>query len=450
MTPETQAAIDELRGLITMSGTINMEIFYWWCTAIMVMIHAGFLAYEMGASRVKNALASGVKNILAFAFIVPTFFLFGWWIYLAFPGGFTPDEAGAAGLPWSANMGPNLADNASGVFWAAFTMFAATTASILSGSLIERIRLSAFIILAVLLGSVIWILGAAWGWHPAGWLHTKLGLHDVAAAGCVHVIAGFFALGVVINLGARIGRFAPDGTAVDIPGHSAPMTIIGLMMIIVGFFGFLGGCIIFVTGEQWINIYGQPATLSAFAFNTLMGFAGGIIGCFLMTRDPFWMMSGALAGIISAASGLDVYHPGLAFLIGFAGGCLIPKVQAVLVKLKIDDAVGAFAVHGAAGAWSLIAAGIFAAGYPSETGPATSLYGQFMSLLVFAALGFIPGFVISYILKMFGLLRITPGAEKAGLDLVEIPLVPYPEGTTPATYRSSQPGAPAAQPAPAE
>jgi ammonia channel protein AmtB len=450
MTPETQAAIEELRGLITMSGTINMEIFYWWCTALMVVIHAGFLAYEMGASRVKNALASGVKNILAFAFIVPTFFLFGWWIYLAFPGGFSIAEAGAAGLPWSANMGPNLADNASGVFWAAFAMFAATTASILSGALIERIRLSAFIILAVLLGSVIWILGAAWGWHPAGWMHTELGFHDVAAAGCVHVIAGFFALGVVLNLGARIGRFAPDGTPVEILGHSAPMTVIGLMLIIVGFFGFLGGCIIYVTGDQWINIYGQPATLSAFAFNTLMSFAGGIIGCFLMTRDPFWMMSGGLAGIISAAAGLDVYHPALAFLIGFAGGCIIPKIQAFLVKLKVDDAVAAFAVHGGAGTWSLVACGLFAGGYPSATGPETSLYGQLVGWATFAALGFIPGFVVSYVLKMFGLLRITPGAEKAGLDLVEIPLVPYPESATPASYRPSQPGTPAAQPAAAE
>lgn len=450
MNPETQAAVDELRTLITMSGTVNMEIFYWWCTAIMVLIHAGFLAYEMGASRVKNALASGVKNILAFAFIVPTFFLFGWWIYLAFPGGLTPAESGDAGLPWSLNMGPNLADNASGVFWAAFAMFAATTASILSGALIERIRLSAFIILAVLLGSVVWILAAAWGWHPAGWLHTKFGFHDVAAAGCVHVIAGFFALGVVINLGPRIGRFAKDGSPVEIPGHSAPMTTIGLMLIIVGFFGFLGGCIIYVTGAQWTNIYGQPATLSSFAFNTLMSFAGGIIGCFLMKRDPFWMMSGGLAGIISAAAGLDVYHPALAFLIGFAGGCIIPKIQDVLVKLKLDDAVAAFAVHAGSGTWSLIAAGIFAAGYPSAGGPDSSLYGQLVGLVTFAALGFIPGYVVSYVLKLFGLLRITPGAEIAGLDLVEIPLKPYPEGLTPATNGNGGAGHPAAHAMPAE
>lgn len=127
-----------------MLGTVSVEIFYWWCTALMVCIHAGFLAYEMGASRSKNVLASGIKNILAFAFIVPTFFFFGWWIYLAFPEGFTPVEAGNAGLSWAAEMGPNLEDNASGVFWAAFVLFSATTASIFSGAVIERIRVSSF------------------------------------------------------------------------------------------------------------------------------------------------------------------------------------------------------------------------------------------------------------------------------------------------------------------
>ena len=434
MDNETLAAVEELRRLVAMSGTINMEVFYWWCTALMIIIHAGFLAYEMGASRVKNALASGVKNILAFAFIVPTFFLVGWWIYVAFPTGLVPSAAGNSALPWSSTMGPNLTDNATGIFWAAFALFAATTASIFSGAVIERIRLSGFCILAILLGSVLWILGASWGWHPEGWLHTAFGYHDVGAAGVVHMVAGFFALGVLINLGPRIGRFALDGTPKEIAGHSVPMTIIGLMMIIVGFFGFLGGCIIYMTGEQWVNIYGQPATLSAFAFNTLMSFSGGIIGSFLLTRDPFWMMSGALAGIISAAAGLDVYHPALAFLIGFVGGCLIPKVQEILLKLKIDDAVGAFSVHGATGLWSLIACGIFASGYPSPNGPESTLYGQLVGAVTMAALGFVPGYLASLLLKSFGLLRITPGAEKAGLDVVEIPIRPYPEGHVPTTH----------------
>ncbi|PWR21361.1 ammonium transporter [Zavarzinia aquatilis] len=432
-TAELQQKLEALEKAFSMAGTINAEIFYWWCTALMITIHAGFLAYEMGASRSKNALASGVKNILAFAFVIPTFFFFGWWIYLAFPTGFTISEAGADGLPWAMKMGPNLTDNATGVFWAAFALFAATTASILSGAVIERIRVSGFVILAVFLGSVVWILGASWGWHPSGWLTTEWGFHDTAAAGCVHMIAGFFTLGVLLNLGPRIGRFGKDGSVTEMPGHNLPMSLIGLMLIIVGFFGFLGGCIIFVNGDQWVTIFNTPATLSAFAFNTLMGCVGGILGCYLTTRDPFWMMSGALVGIISAASGLDMYYPPLAFLIGFVGGCIAPQVNKLLIKLKIDDAVGAVAVHGVGGLWSVIAAGIFIAGYPNvaEGAPPVSFMGQLGSAVVFALLGFIPGWVLSYVLKKLGLLRTSNGAEVAGLDTAEIPARAYPEAYNP-------------------
>ena len=439
---EIQAKLDALEKATAMTNTLNSEMFYWWCTALMIAIHAGFLAYEMGASRAKNALASGIKNILAFAFITPTFFFFGWWIYLAFPTGFSISEAGAAGLPWSANMGPNLADNASGIFWAAFTLFAATTASIMSGSVIERIRISGFTILAVILGSAVWILGAAWGWHPQGWLSTEWGLHDVGAAGCVHMIAGFFTLGVLINLGPRIGRFNTDGTANDMPGHNMPMSLIGLMLIVMGFFGFLGGCIIY-TGSEWTTIYGTPTTLSAFAFNTLMGVSGGMIGCYLATRDPFWMMSGALVGVISSASGLDVYFPAFAFIISFAGGLVIPSINNLLIKLKIDDAVGAVAVHGFGGVWGIMAVGIFAAGYPNITGPEVSFMGQFKSMIVFALLGFVPGYVCSLVLKKVGLLRTNQGAEIAGLDMAEVPVAAYTESGIPAYAKSPSVPAPA-------
>jgi Amt family ammonium transporter len=426
---------EELKQMVEMSGTINMEIFYWWCTAVMILIHVGFLAYEIGASRVKNALASAVKNILALAFIIPTFFMFGWWIYLAMPNGLTPDfAAGAAGEPWAASMGPNLADNATGVFWAAFAMFSATTASILSGAVIERIRISAFIILAVLVGSGVWILAASWGWHPTGWLMMKWGFHDTAAAGCVHMIAGWFTLGVLFNLGPRLGKYTADGKAVAIPGHSMPMTTIGLMLIIVGFFGFLGGCIIYKTGAQWVTIYNTPATLSAFAFNTLMGFSGGVIGAFLISRgSPFWMMSGGLAGIISVAPGLELYYPPLAFVLALVGGGLIKPIGDLLEnRLKIDDAVGAFAVHAGAGTWGIIALGIFASGYPHIDAPATSLAGQLGGAAVMTVLGFGSGFLASLGLKKLGLLRSAPEAELLGLDAAELPARPYPE-SVPAT-----------------
>mgnify|MGYP006287022341 CR=1 FL=1 len=414
-----------------MSNTVNMEIFYWWCTGLMVIIHAGFLAYEMGASRAKNVLASGIKNILAFAFIIPTFFFFGWYIYLAFPNGFIPSADGAAGLPWSEYMGPNLADNATGVFWAAFTLFAATTASIFSGAVIERIRVAAFLLLAILLGSAVWILGASWGWHPTGWLTAQFGYHDVGAAGVVHMIAGFFALGVLINLGPRVGKFNPDGSANDLAAHNVPFTIFGLMLIIVGFFGFLGGCAIYISGGQWINIYGQPMTLSAYAFNTLMGFSGGIIGAWVCTRDPFWMMSGALAGIFSAAAGLDLYYPPLAFLLGAFGGFVVPISAKWLEKMGIDDAVGAFPVHGIGGLIGVLGVGVFASGYPNVEGfPPITLWGQVVGAVVMALLGFIPGYVASLILKSLGVLRVPDEVQMRGLDVTKVPIRAYPEGMT--------------------
>jgi len=420
--------IAELTKTGGMLGTVSMEIFYWWCTAIMVCIHAGFLAYEMGASRAKNVLASGVKNILAFAFIVPTFFFFGWWIYLAFPNGFIPSADGNVGLPWAQEMGPNLADNASGVFWAAFVLFAATTASIFSGAVIERIRVSAFVLLAIVLGSIAWILAASWGWHPDGWLLTEWGYHDVGCAGLIHVVAGFFALGVLLNLGPRIGKYNADGTANDLLPHNVPMVLIGLMLIIVGFFGFLGACLIFNPGAQWTNIYGQPATLSSYAFNTLMCFSGGIIGAWATTRDPFWMMSGALAGIFAAAAGLDVWYPPLAFLLGILGGVIIKPANDFLVRMGVDDSVGAVSVHGFAGTIGVLAVGILAAGYPNPgDAPPTSFEGQFVGLIVMMLCGFIPGFGISFLLKMAGVLRVPDKAQEIGLDLAEVPSKAYLE-----------------------
>ena len=146
----------------------------------MWLIHVGFMAYEAGVTRRKNVLMTMMKNLLTCAVVTPTFFLFGWWIYYAFPHGFVPvaSEAANAALPWSAHMGPNLQDNITGVFWVAFLLFSFTTASIMSGAVIERIHLGAYLFLAAVLGSVVWILAASWGWSASGWLYTKFGFHD--------------------------------------------------------------------------------------------------------------------------------------------------------------------------------------------------------------------------------------------------------------------------------
>ena len=441
----------ELIARTNVTNSIFAEMYYYMTIPLMMIIHAGFLSYEMGATRQKNVLSSGIKNILAFAFVIVTFYFFGWWVYWAFPTGLTlstgPNEisglayASSIALGWGESaqfMGPNITDLASGVFWGAFALFAATTASIMSGSLIERIQTVGFVILAIVLGSFAWVVAAAWGWHADGWLVTEFGVHDFGAAGLVHAVAGFFALGVLINLGPRIGKFNEDGSANDIAGHNMPMTLVGLMLIIVGFFGFLMACII-LPGEAWswfadkgATIYGTPVTLSALAFNIVMAVSGGIIGAWIWTKDPFWMMSGALAGIISVASGLDIYYPALTFLISLSAGIILHPCARFLEKLGIDDAVGAVTVHGTIGLYGMILLGVFAAGYPSLQGaegvPTISLWGQVVGSIVFFLLGFVPGYVVSWILKKFDMLRIPENVEIAGLDVVKIPAMAYPEG----------------------
>jgi ammonia channel protein AmtB len=160
-----------------------------------------------------------------------------------------------------------------------------------------------------------------------------------------------------------------------------------------------------------------------------MGFCGGLIGAWVKTRDPFWMMSGGLAGIISAAAGLDVWYPPIAFLLGFVGGIIVPISGKLIEKLGIDDAVGAVAVHGVAGFWGVLAVGLFASGYPNINDMApVSLIGQFAGAMIFLALGFVPGYVLAFLLNLLGLLRVPPSSEIAGLDKTKVPLKAYPEG----------------------
>lgn len=449
---ELAAQVAALEGAGAVTNAMFAETFYYLSIPLMVLIHAGFLAYEMGASRLKNVLSSGVKNILAFAFMIPTFYFFGWWVYWAFPTGITlsAGPAGISGAAYASSialgwgdaaqyMGPNIADQASGVFFGAFALFAATTASIMSGAVIERIQTVGFVILAIVLGSFAWVVAAAWGWHADGWLVTKFGVHDFGAAGLVHAVAGFFGLGVLINLGPRIGKFNADGSANNIAGHNMPLTLVGLMMIIVGFFGFLMACVI-VPGESWswfadqpATIYGTPITLSALSFNILMGIAGGIIGTWIFTKDPFWMMSGALAGIISTASGLDIYFPGMTFIIAFGAGAILAPCANWLQKRGIDDAVGAVTVHGTIGLYGVVMLGVFASGWPALQGAAgevatISLWGQIVGAVVFGLLGFVPGYAVSWILKKANMLRIPEAAELAGMDTVKVPIQGYPEG----------------------
>jgi ammonium transporter, Amt family len=444
MSPESQEFL----------GTFVSESFYYWSSVFMLLIHAGFLAYEGGASRTKNVLATMVKNLLTLASVGLTFFFFGWWVYNAFPffpmtGGIlgpwtNPEQSDTiksamvyvdASYPWSSALAPNTADHITGVFFFAFALFAMTTASILSGALIERVKIGAYLVMSIVLGSFTWVVAAAWGWNAFGWLFTQLGYHDFGCAAVVHGVSGFFTLGVLLNLGPRIGKYDSNGKPRPILPHNLPLTMVGLMLIFVGFYAFLAACLIFLPGyAKETTIYGTPMTLASIGVSTTLALAAGLVGAYISSKgDPFFTISGGLAGIIATGAGMDLYHPAVVIILAFIASTLMPKVIIAIEKAGIDDAVGAVGVHGFCGLFGSVVVGIAAAGFPQGEGiPSINLGGQILGALICTLLlGFIPGYVTSWLLKKFNLLRVSPEAEIAGLDLADLGVEGYPEYATP-------------------
>ena len=430
-------------------SVIFTEFYYWVTVVLMFLIHVGFCMYEVGVSRHKNHLHTLMKNTMLIPLVTVTWFFFGWWIYWAMINGpwiGTSIMDGNSGLqlgggfganelanPMSPIMGVNLGDHINGVFWAAFLLFSWTAASIVSGAVIERIRMSAFAILAIAIGSVFWTIDASWGWHFDGWMVKVLGYHDAYASGVIHACAGGFALGVLTVLGPRLGKFASDGTPRNIGPRNPWLVTVGIFLIYTGFWGFYAACNIPIlnVGPEYglegvyytaTNIYATPTTLSGITFNFLMSLSGGLLAGYLVSKgDPFWTYSSGLAGIITASAGNDLYHPLQAMIIGAIGVYIAYKMHYwVERKFKIDDAVGAVAVHGYAGVVGLIICGFMLWGYPSSgyegyaaINPVCMIIG---AVIMFGLLGFLPGYVIAKILNGMGRLRIPKEVEIAGLD----------------------------------
>ena len=444
-------------------GALHMvftEFYYWITVVLMFLIHVGFCMYEVGASRYKHHQHTLMKNTMLIPLVTITFFLFGWWLYWAVPTGpglapsiMTGDSnlvlGGGFGAndianPTNALMAINLSGDGHffGVFWAAFLLFSWTAASIVSGAVIERITTFAFGILAIAIGSVFWSIDAAWGWHFDGWMLKILGYHDAYASGVIHAIAGGFALGILIVLGPRIGKFSSSGEPRNIGPRNPWLVTIGLFLIYTGFWGFYAACNIpiFDLGPEYgmegvtyftaTNIYVTPTTLGGITMNFLMSLSGGLLAGYVVAKgDPFWTYSSGLAGIICASAGNDLYHPIQALIIAMIGVVIAYNLHYwVERKFKIDDAVGAVAVHGYAGVAGLIICGFVLNGYPSSGYSVGSMWvgtdyaainplGMFIgAIIMFVVLGLIPGWIIAKILHAAGKLRIPRDAEIAGLD----------------------------------
>src|SRR5919112_278664 len=329
---------------LTLDSVILGEHFYFFTVVLMWLIHVGFMSYEAGVVRRKNVLATALKNILTIAVVTPTFYYVGWWVYNCNQPGLpigpnSSDFTSAAcqgGIPWSDAFGPNLTNNINLIFFLAFLLFSWTTASIMSGALLERVRLSAYLVLASILGSVVWILDAAWGWSAGGWLTLRFGFHDSIASGVVHGVAGAFTLGVLFNLGPRIGKYTREGLARQFRPHNLHLTLLGLMLIFTGFYAFYAACLVIASTAfpGWANIYLSPTTLGSIAMVITFGFAGGFTGGNFAAGYPTGV-NNVDSSIGGQLIGMATFLP-LGFLSGWVASLVLKKLNLLRVPAVVE------------------------------------------------------------------------------------------------------------------
>lgn len=368
-------------------------------------MHAGFAMVEAGFTRSKNAVNILMKNILTISIGGIVYFAVGYAIMFGdSAGGFI----GTSGFALS-----GVEDIAFFVFQA---MFAATCATIISGAVAERTNIMAYMALVVIMTAVIYPVVGHWIWQGDGWL-TALGFTDFAGSTVVHLTGAAGALVVAAMVGPRVGKYA-KGVVNVIPGHSIPLGALGVFILWLGWYGFNGAS----------TLAADPASVPGVIANTFLAASAGVIATALYTRirygyiDGSLTLNGALAGLVSITAGAANLSIVGAIAAGFVGGIiLVEAVRFIEHKLRVDDPVGAVAVHGVAGIWGTLAVGLF-----DITGGGL-LYGGGATLLGVQALGvaaiiaWTAGTVaISvFIIKAFIPLRVTSEEEIKGLDIAE-------------------------------
>jgi len=400
-----------------------LNTFMFLVTGFLVMfMAAGFAMLEAGLVRSKNVTMQLTKNIALFAIAAVMYYLVGYnlmypgdaWTVHNILGAFSTAALDPVGL---AETTPDLTYASVGADFFFQLMFCATTASIVSGTLAERIKLSPFLIFIVVLTGLIYPVQASWKWG-LGFLHTDFGFLDFAGSTVVHSVGGWAALAGALVLGPRIGKYR-DGRTVPMPGSNLPLATLGTFILWLGWFGFNGG------SQLYMNTAGNVADISRIFANTNAAAAGGALAAMLASRlmfrkpDLTMMLNGALAGLVSITA--EPLMPGLggATLIGAVGGVLVVLAVPLLDRLKIDDAVGAIPVHLVCGIWGTLAVIL--------TNPAATITGQVASIGIVGAFVFGSSMVVWLILKATMGIRVTAEDEINGLDMAELGMEAYPE-----------------------
>ena len=392
-------------------------------TGFLVMwMGAGFSMLEAGLVRQKNVTMQLMKNVALFAIAAIMYYLIGY--NLMYPGdGWSITNVLGAFSP--ASMEPvGLADTETDLTYASVgsdfffqLMFCATTASIVSGTLAERIKLWPFLIFTVILTGLIYPIQASWKWG-GGFLDANFGFLDFAGSTVVHSVGGWAALAGALILGPRLGKYK-DGRVNPIPGSNLALATLGTFILWLGWFGFNGG------SQLYMDTAGNVADISRIFANTNTAAAGGALAALIVSQlrfgkpDLTMVLNGALAGLVSITAEPLTPSLGAATLIGAVGGVLVVFTVPLLDKLKIDDVVGAIPVHLVCGIWGTLAVVI--------TNSDATLYGQLMSIIIVGVFVFVVSAVVWMVLKAVMGIRVDEETEINGLDMAELGMEAYPE-----------------------
>jgi len=393
------------------------------CTALVFFMHTGFAFLEIGLTRQKNTINILFKNIFIITVGLLLYYMVGF--NLMYPGdfngfigsivpGISPPENG---------MTAEYADGGY-TWWTDFLfqgMFAATAATIVSGAVAERMKIGAFMIFTVVYVGFIYPIAGSWQWG-GGFLSSLTigdaeGFYDFAGSTLVHSVGGWAALVAVYLLGARIGKFN-NGTSQAIPGHNIPLATAGVLILWLGWFGFNGGSVLSANPE---------ATSLTLVTTCLAAAAGGVVAMITSTilyknLDLTMFLNGILGGLVGITAGADQMSPEDAILIGAIAGALIVFAVSLVDKIKLDDPVGAIAVHLICGVWGTLAVGLFGA----KAGVDQFLV-QLIGVLCYAVFCIATSFLIIFALKKTMGIRVSEREELEGLDAHEHQMDAYPD-----------------------
>jgi ammonium transporter, Amt family len=392
------------------------------CGFLVMFMAAGFAMLESGMVRSKNVATICVKNIALYSIAGLMFWLIGYdLMYGIDEGGFI----GSFSLFWAADDSAALAEAAdfSGGYsassdWFFQMVFVATAASIVSGTVAERVKLWPFLIFVAVLTAVIYPIQGSWEWG-AGWLDAQYGFSDFAGSTLVHSTGGWAALMGALIIGARKGKYTADGKVNPMPGSSMPLATLGVFILWLGWFGFNGG------SQLALGSAADAIAISNIFVNTNVAAAAGVVAAMIASQllfkkvDLTMALNGAIGGLVSITAEPLAPSIGAAVLIGAVGGVLVVVAVPLLDKLKIDDVVGAIPAHLVCGIWGTLAVPI--------TNSDASFGGQIVGIIAIGLFVSITSAIVWMILKVTVGVRASEEDEELGLDRAELGMEAYPE-----------------------